>query len=247
MSVLLLHSSGLSGRQWKRLLSDIDAAGLRGVAPDLIGHGGEDPWPEPKPFSFRMDVERIVAMLRESGPSHVVGHSYGGLLALQVALAVPELISSLVLFDPVAFGVLDAKRDADARALLDALDLSWSVGRERWLETFVGFWGGGGAWAALPEDVRVEFRRVAWVVEEGVRTLGEDVTPASAYSVFAFPTTLMTGEISPLPARRAIERLAEAIPIVRIRTISGAGHLAPVTHAKAVNPLIIDAIATRRD
>ena len=246
MDALLLHSSGLSGRQWKRLVTEAGEGGVHAVAPDLTGHGQSDPWPEPVPFSFRMDVERVVELLRGAGPAHVVGHSYGGFVALQVALAAPDLVRSLVLFDPVAFGVLDREADADAYAVLDALDLSWGPSErehERWLEAFVEFWGGQGAWAALPEPARAEFRRVAWVVQEGVRTLSEDVTPAAAYAVsLKFPVTLITGEQSPLPARRVMERLRDALPDARLTTIPGAGHLAPVTHAKAVNPVILGAI-----
>jgi pimeloyl-ACP methyl ester carboxylesterase len=45
-AVRLLHSSGLSGRQWRR------------IVPDLTGHGQSPPWPAPTPFSFRTDVAR---------------------------------------------------------------------------------------------------------------------------------------------------------------------------------------------
>src|SRR4051812_49203760 len=60
-AVALLHSSGLSGRQWRRLTSVLVARGLRVLVPDLTGHGASVEWPEPKPFSFRDDVAAIGA------------------------------------------------------------------------------------------------------------------------------------------------------------------------------------------
>ncbi|HEV7556416.1 MAG TPA: alpha/beta hydrolase [Kofleriaceae bacterium] len=238
--VVLLHSGGLSGRQWRRLASDLVAHGKRAMAVDLTGHGRSEPWPEPTPFSFRIDVDRIVDILRDVGPAHLVGHSYGGLLALQTALAAPTQVRSLSVYDPVAFGVL-GEADADARQVIDGLDLSWRTGEmdhEQWLHTFVDFWGGAGSWNALRDDMRAEFRRVVWVVREAVRSLADDVTPASAYASFRFPVQLVTGELSPLPARRVGQRIAEAIPGARFDTVPGVGHLAPLTNAAAVNAVL---------
>lgn len=233
---LLLHSAGLSGRQWRRLTEQLVAAGMRVLVPDLSGHGRSDPWPEPKPFSFRADVERVAELL-SGGGAHVVGHSYGGFIALQAALVDPASVLSLSLFEPTAFGVLDAA-DGDARAQLASVDLRWTPtadGRERWLQTFVDFWAGQGTWLSLQEEARAEFRRVSWVVREGVRTILADATPASAYSSPRIPSLLLRGTRSPPVALKVVDRLASALPGARVMNIDGAGHLAPVTHAGAVN------------
>jgi pimeloyl-ACP methyl ester carboxylesterase len=241
-SAVLLHSHGLSGSQWRKLTPDLVAHGFRVLAVDLTGQGRSEPWPEPKPFSYTIDVERVGEIVRTVQPAHLVGHSYGGFVALHVARALPGSVRTLSLFDPVAFNVLDADHDRDARAILAALDLSWHPEpdqRDRWLRTFVDFWGGTGAWSMLRDEVRDEFRRVAWVIREGVRTLAEDQTPLAAFSSLDVPTLLMTGERSPLPARKVIDRLANAMPDARHAVIPGAGHLGPVTHAGEVNAHII--------
>ena len=155
---------------------------------------------------------------------------------------------SLALFEPVTFGVLDAVADADARRELEAVDFRWgpSTGeRNRWLKMFVDYWGGVGAWEALREEARAEFRRVGWVVREGVRTLVEDQTPVSAYRAIRVPVTLLTGERSPLAARRVVERLSKTLPDARVTTIAGGGHMAPLTHADRVNDVIRDFLVSR--
>lgn len=247
-SVVLLHSHGLSGAQWRKLTPDLVAHGFRVLAVDLTGQGRSEPWPEPQPFSFTTDVERVGDIVRTVQPAHLVGHSYGGLIALHVARALPGSLRTISLFDPVAFHVLDADEDRDARAILAALDLSWHPEpdqRDRWLRTFVDFWGGIGAWSALREDVRDEFRRVAWVIREGVRTLAADQTPLAAFCDLRVPALLMTGERSPLPARKVVDRLSKAMPDARHEVISGARHLGPVTHAGEVNSHIIAELTAR--
>jgi len=240
---VLLHSSGMSGRQWRRLASKLVESGIRAIVPDLSGHGSSAEWPEEKPFSFHLDVERVAALLESlDEPAHLVGHSYGGFIALQAAIAAPSRVRSLALFDPVAFGTLDAAADADARRDLLKVKLSWDAtpqGREGWLELFVDYWGGPGAWAGLREDFRAEFRRVAWVVFEGVRTLAADRTPASAYATLRAPALLVTGQHSPPAARMVIRRLRESLAGARVETIPGAGHMAPLTHTDAVNELVL--------
>ena len=244
--VVLLHSHGLSGGQWRKLAGELVARGRRVLAVDLAGQGRSPPWPEPTPFSFEIDVERVGEVVRAlPAAAHVVGHSYGGLIALHVARTMPDHVATLSVFDPVAFGALDADADADARRVLDALDLSWGPApehRDCWLRTFVDFWGGAGAWTSLRDDARADFRRVAWVVREGVRTLVADATPLAAWRRIAVPTLLLTGERSPLPARRVVARLAEAMPRARHVVVPGVGHLGPVTHARDVNPHIVDEV-----
>jgi pimeloyl-ACP methyl ester carboxylesterase len=248
-AVVLLHSHGLSGRQWRKLATELVAHGLRSLAVDLTGQGRSEPWLEPRPFAFRTDVERVAQLVRDVQPAHVVGHSYGGLVALQVSAAVPDALATVSVFDPVAFGVLDATEDRDALAVLGEYDMSWGPrpeDRERWLRTFVEFWNGRGAWDALSDDVRAEFRRVAWVIREGVRSLMEDRTPAVTFTGLTVPSLLLTGELSPLPARRVVERLARGWSHARLATIPGAGHLAPVTAAARVNEHVIAMVTQAR-
>jgi pimeloyl-ACP methyl ester carboxylesterase len=243
LPIILLHSSGLSGRQWRRLAEALPARGYRAVVPDLAGHGRAPEWPAPRPFSFTRDVERLGSLLEALGqPAHLVGHSYGGFLALLVAKQAPSRVRSLAVYDPVAMGTLDPDTDADAGRDLARVRFEWDGspgGQERWLATFVDYWGGSGAWLALREDARAEFRRVAWVVYEGARTLVSDTTRAAAYHALEMPVLLLGGEQSPLAARRVVARLAASLPSVTVETIAGAGHMGPLSHADAVNERIL--------
>jgi pimeloyl-ACP methyl ester carboxylesterase len=245
--VVMLHSSGLSGRQWRRLTPEVVRRGLRAVVPDLTGHGQSEPWPEPVPFSFRTDVDRVLEILQDVGAAHVVGHSYGGLLALHAAVRAPEMLRSLVLYEPVALGALHPTEDADARATLATVEMSWGAtpsDHDAWLRGFVDYWGGRDAWSALREEARAEFRRVGWVLHEGVRTLTEDTTPAKTFALAVkAPVRLFTAALSPIAAQRVVRRLGEAFGDATVTTIAGVGHMGPVANADVVTPLLLGAIS----
>ena len=240
-TVLLVHSGGFTSRQWRKLGETL-AIDHRVIAPDLLGYGASGPWPDGQPFHFRQDMEFLLSLIDE--PVHLVGHSYGGFLALQLALARPELVRSIAAFEPVAFGILDEVADADARGALDTVRRTWepdgSGVDEAWLEAFVEWWNGAGAWARLPEGTRAAFREVGWKLFQEVMTLGADRTDEATYATIAVPTLILGGADSPLTERRVVEKLGAALPNARAHLFDGVGHMGPITHAPLVNAAIAE-------
>ncbi|MGV0802440.1 alpha/beta fold hydrolase, partial [Mycolicibacterium elephantis] len=67
------------------------------AAPDLIGHGRSS-WAAP--WTLEANVDALSALIAADAPVVVVGHSFGGALALNLAAARPDLVAALVLLDP---------------------------------------------------------------------------------------------------------------------------------------------------
>lgn len=247
-AALLLHSGGLSSRQWARLAARLETF-RRVLAPDLLGYESSTPWPADAPFDLNEDLRLVEALLEDvPGPFDVVGHSYGGLLALRFALKRPRDIRSLAVYEPVAFGVLYEPPDPDGAADLAALDHDGAFladeggGSEAWIERFVDYWNGPGAWRTVSEATRDAFVRSGRKVFQEVRSVMADRTPVSAYRVVEAPVLLLDGAESTRAAHRVCDRLLGAFPRARRITVPEAGHMGPLTDARAVNDAIVDHI-----
>ncbi|HEX8619705.1 MAG TPA: alpha/beta hydrolase [Thermoanaerobaculia bacterium] len=240
-AVLLIHSGGFTSRQWRKL-AELLSPDHRVIAPDLLGYGASGAWPDGEPFHFRQDVDLLASLLDE--PAHLVGHSYGGFLALQLALAHPRLVRSIAVYEPVAFGILDEVEDADARAALGLIKRSWDRDEsgvdEAWLAAFVDWWNGAGAWVHLPEETKGAFRSVGWKLFQEVMTLGADQTNRATYGTITVPTLILGGATSPLAERRVVEKLGAALPRGRAHFFDNVGHMGPITHAPLVNAAIVE-------
>ncbi|BBX17879.1 alpha/beta hydrolase [Mycolicibacterium duvalii] len=94
--VLAIHGLTGHGKRWETLferhLPDISA-----LAPDLLGHGHSS-WDPP--WTIDANVAALAALLDDGPPAVIVGHSFGGALALNLAAARPDAVAALVLLDP---------------------------------------------------------------------------------------------------------------------------------------------------
>ncbi len=239
--VVLIHSSGMSSRQWRRLEDEL-ASTHRVLTPDLLGYGESSPYLDEAEFSFHLDQLALEHLLDAVGePVHLVGHSYGGFLALLVALHRPRAVRSIAVYEPVSFGVLRSRGDEEALATLPASETPFPESVEAietWLEGFVDYWNGPGGWANQKDAVKEAFRKSARKMIGEVRSLGVDRTPHQAYALLEVPVLLLGGQRSTLAAHRVLETMAAHIPNARHEVIEGAGHMGPLTHAAEVNAKI---------
>ena len=114
-AVVCLHSSASSSGQWRGLMDRL-APTFRVIAVDLYGYGQSPAWSGRRPFSMDDELALLEPVFRSAGERfHLVGHSYGGAIALKAALAHTGRIASLAIFEPVLFSILLAGRPRAAR------------------------------------------------------------------------------------------------------------------------------------
>jgi pimeloyl-ACP methyl ester carboxylesterase len=118
-AVLLIHGFGAWTFTWRNQARALLAAGYRVVAVDQPGYGASDR-PAAPLYSTWQQAAAHIAVLDALGirRAHVVGHSFGGRVALQLAIAWPQRVAALVGICPEAFAT-----DRPAIARIAALPL----------------------------------------------------------------------------------------------------------------------------
>jgi pimeloyl-ACP methyl ester carboxylesterase len=243
--VLLIHCSSASGSEWLSLCDTI-GADFRSIAPDQWGCGQSDPWTGQGAFTLAEEAAPILEIIESLGvPVHLVGHSYGGGVALRVARERPEMILSLTLIEPSSFHLLrrgtcgDRALFSEIARVADAVKEAMSSG-DYWggMAHFVDYWSGEGAWNEMSHKARMKMCQRLGKVVLDFRALFEEPAGLEDYADLPLPTLILCGERSPGPSRRIVEMLETTLPRARLERIPGAGHMSPVTHPDAVNAAI---------
>lgn len=242
--VILLHSSASSAAQWRSLAQRLSGR-YRVLAPDLWGYGGTGLRRDPG-FGLAHEAEIVHALLhRAGGSAHLVGHSYGGAVALHVALRHAASILSLNLIEPTAFHLLRENEAMDAAAFAEIAALAARVSRAGidgdhigGMASFVDYWSGPGTWAAFSTSKRLALStRLEKVALDFQALFAEPTRLQDCWPLF-MPVLLVEGSASPLPARRICGQLSRIISGSRLEVVEGAGHMLPLTHAEQVNALV---------
>jgi pimeloyl-ACP methyl ester carboxylesterase len=243
-SVVCIHSSASSSGQWRALMERL-ADRFRVIAVDLYGSGKTAAWPQDEPMHLDDEVALLSSVYQAAGDRfHLIGHSFGGAVALKAALANRDRVLSLVLYEPVLFSVLmaDAPESAAASEILAVRDDTIRLVDEGNFyisaQRFVDYWMGDGTWAATPEPRRPVLAAAMRAVKSEWHAAFYDPTPLSTFAAVDVPTLFLTGSKSKASALAVARLVTSVLPRVRIEEIEGAGHMGPVTHPDTVNPLI---------
>lgn len=246
MDVLLVHAGVADRRMWEPLRTELEEAGHRLLAPDLRGFG-ERPL-EPGPFSH---VDDLVALLDAEGVRRaaVVGASFGGKNALDLALAHPDRVAALVLIGP-AVGGWDFSDEVQAfgeqeDALLDAGDVDAAV------ELNLRTWVDGPE--RQPNDVDPGVRALVGEMQKRAFELQLDAYAAEPYpegraldppalgrlGEIGAPTLVLVGELDVEDFREQASRVAEEIRGARLEAVGGTAHLPSLERPELVARTIV--------
>jgi pimeloyl-ACP methyl ester carboxylesterase len=245
--VIALHCSGSGARQWRHLQEALGTP-YELLAPEYYGCKGVGPWTGTHAFTLADEAARLISIIDTADRKvHLIGHSYGGGVALHMALMRPDRIASLTLYEPSAFHLLKDIDSGGAKALAEIVAIACEVasgvmtGDYRGAaEVFVDYWSGDGAWDALRPELKSDLTR--WMPKaplDFAALIGERTEPG-AYACLRFPVLIIRGGYAPGPTRLIADALLTLLPSARLAEIAGAGHMGPLTHTAEVNAMIIE-------
>jgi len=247
-AIACLHSSGASGRQWAGI-RDLVGDRFDVLTPNLIGYGAV-------PFTGRLrlddEVDAIVPhIIAAGGRAHLVGHSYGGAIATRLAIRYPQRVASLTVYEPVLLSMLHD--DDPGSAELDEVEsvaaaiiasANSTHGSWRGARDFVNYWAGQDAWSHMADRQHARIAAlIPKIAAEFLALMSAHIT-AATLAELRVPLRIFCGSATRRSARRAAELLAAAVPHADLRLLDGLNHMAPITHAAVVDPLVVDHIAS---
>jgi len=201
--VVCLHGVTSHGRHFAKLAEALP--GFHVVAPDLLGHGSS---PYPPPWDLKTHLGAIVETVGPQ-PAILVGHSFGGRLAFEIAARAPKLVPRLVLLDPAILLLPHVALFAAEKARKERAFVSFDEGIEqRYVESQLH--------RAPRELVEGELREHLVVGEDGlyryrycqsavVAAYGEMASQPPPFERVRIPTLLVLGERSYLPYDHLLE------------------------------------------
>ena len=231
--VLLVH--GTAARLWDPVVDELGAC-ARTIDYDRRSFGASEHPPVADLALHRDDAAGLLTAL-DAGPAVVVGWSIGGVIALDLALARPDLVRALVLLEPP----LHAKRrptPAMLRAILTAQALGGlgraEAGARAFLRWALGRRDGGTDLERVPAAWRAAMlANAAAIVAELRGGTGEGLT-RDRLATLRVPVTVLAGTESDPVFATSARRLADAVPVAVLTELPGAGHVLQRDRPEAV-------------
>ncbi len=249
--LMLFQPPGASSASiWRPVASSLQDR-FRTVAVNPSAYGDTEPFAGPAPMTLADEAAALAAVIRAELPdgrgprAHVVGHSYGGTIALVLALARPDLVGRLTLLEPAPYPLL---RDAGETTLAGEIE-----GRNRHfietvraggrdaeaMERYLDYFNDRpGFWRSLEERVQERMLSLTERLAIGLEAVERlDMRQADLAAIVVPVTVIRGGATDPLHARLT-GLVAQSIPGATLVDLPGAGHMMTLTHGPAIAEML---------
>ncbi len=171
-------------------------------------------------------------------PAAVVGHSFGGVIALALAERSPEMVCSVVAFEsPMAWTTWWPAATAGSAAMAAADQAADAA--ERFMRRIVG----DERWEALPERTRAQRRAEGPALVAELRSIRDAANPPYDPTALGVPVLAAHGTASSPHHRQTAEELARLAPFGELAIVEGAGHGVHLSHPADLAALARRALA----
>jgi len=241
-TLVLVPGSCSTGAAWRPMIAGLGGQ-FRCVTTSLPGYGGTAERRTAEDTSIRYAAETLETVIRQAGgPVHLVGHSFGGLVALAVKLRKQVPLASLMILEAPATEILRERGEhrhyQSFRRMFDAYFADYLGGNVEAIARMIDFYGGAGTYASWPQRVRdYVIKTTSTNVLDWASAFGFSLPPASL-AALDLPTLVCIGQKSHPAVQWANQLLSQEITGVPAVVISGAAHFMIATHANELGNLI---------
>lgn len=198
----------------------------RVIAYDRRGCGRSE---RPEPYERTSVAEQAndaAALLDalEAAPAMVIGRSYGGAVAIDLALRYPDRVRALTLLEGDALGLSPAALEWTKAIRDHLLVVAAQDGVDAVYEALIGEILGEGAWDSFPDEIRRVLTQNGPALLAELGYVDEVMPDAAAFATISKPTLLVAASDSPPEQREMTEAMAGVLPDARTALVAG-GHL----------------------
>lgn len=249
-AVVFVHAGGFDHQEWLSLLRHLHGWPLRAHLPDLFNAGQTGAWPgaaAPTPAEQAHVLDVVVDAIGE--PIHLVGHSYGGGIALRWAEANLSRVLSLAVIEPTRPALLARSGSAAYRVALNDANRAMALCRELVAENpeqaarhFIEYWAGAKFWGFIPGQFRAAMATEMERMVGSWYALVDETMDDQALASFKQPAVIIRAEDSSIASQAMCDALGEHLPQAHRKVVAGSGHMIPLTHPKQLASLLKDHI-----
>jgi pimeloyl-ACP methyl ester carboxylesterase len=232
-TIVFIPGSWATRSAWDSTIQALENR-FRTVTTSLPGYGGTRESRTPANCSIDRSSETVEAAIRRAGgPVHLVGHSYGALICLDLALCGLMPLMSLTLIEPVVLGLLRQAGEfvfhEQFATMRDDYIRSFEAGEREAARHAVDYLGGNGSFAALPPHMR---EKIIVATPSHILDLRSSFDPTTAaLGNILLPTRVVRGERTSPALGRSADILSRAMANASLHTIAGASHFLTATHS----------------
>ena len=247
-TIVFVPGSCSTGAAWRPVIAALPGR-FRCVTTSLPGYGRTAERRTSLDPSIAHEAGALEAVIRRTGgPVHLVGHSFGGLVALATVLRRRVPVETLTIAEAPAVELLRTTGEHQHyRAFQDMSDAYFAAfhgGNEEAISMMIDFYGGDGTFASWPPRVRAYAVETTPVnILDWASAFGFPLSP-SMLSEVDVPVMVMRGGTSHPAMQRVNELLSIHIRRASLVTVPAAAHFMIATHASYVAHAIARHVAT---
>ena len=239
--IVLIHGWSFDTRCWDDQFSSF-AKNYRVLRYDLRGFGKSA---LPETGQNYSHTDDLVALLDFLGLKkiNVLGHSFGGKIAIDFALNYPERTSSLILPD----AAMDVTVLISSEELSNWISNTWQTGRQSGIEQAKEIWINGPPWAPAlqnPYAAKKVKQMIddysGWQWKSDDPYIGIKPYPPERLSDIKTPTLIIVGELDPEYYHMAADIQRKYIPHSTKAVLLGAGHALNIERPEQFNEIVLN-------